>query len=303
MTKHNIISDNAEIYMPAAISHGPPLILQPQTPLTLPAILRGAADKPQEIIYIQEGSVPLYQSYAGLLQEASELLTGLQQLGLKPGDKAILQFEHNEQFILAFWSCLLGGIVPVLLPVVHSTKQMNAWQKLHNAYMTAHEPYIYTSMTVSQEWTEDQVAEIPREKLLAIERLLQSGAAWRHYESRPDDLAILALTSGSTGNAKLVMLTHRNIISQIRGIAQVKHLSAADVSLNWMPLDHLGSIGTHIRDVDCGIKQVQVATETILKDPLRWLDLMDRYRVTLTRAPNFAYRLVNEQEQSMTRRN
>ncbi|HEX7736846.1 MAG TPA: amino acid adenylation domain-containing protein [Ktedonobacteraceae bacterium] len=300
MTEHTIVSGGEEQYVSIAISHGPPLVPNPHLPSTLPEVLQQAASKPQGIVYIQEDGTALYQSYARLLQEASELLAGLQQLGLKPRDMAIFQFEQSEQFFLAFWSCLLGGIIPILLPVIHPTRQSaHAWQKLQQAYLIADEPYIFTSSALCQAWMENRTAEIPEKKFIAFEQLQDQSGVWNWHSGRAEDLAILALTSGSTGNAKLVMLNHRNILSQIRGITQVKHLSEADVSLNWMPLEHMGSLGTHIRDVERGMRQLQIANATILRDPLYWLDLIDRYRVTLTRAPNFAYRLVSEQEQHM----
>ena len=52
----------------------------------------------------------------------------------------------------------------------------------------------------------------------------------------------------------------------------------------------------HLRVVFLGAREVQVPTEKVLEDPLRWLDWIDRYRATVTWAPNFAYALLAERE-------
>jgi acyl-CoA synthetase (AMP-forming)/AMP-acid ligase II len=102
------------------------------------------------------------------------------------------------------------------------------------------------------------------------------------------------LSSGSTGLPKAVMLTHRNILARARGTSALCRQSANDVILNWLPFDHIGSISDwHLRCVELGCKVVYAPKEYVLGGPLRWLDLIDRHRVTHSWAPNFAYSLVN----------
>ena len=62
---------------------------------------------------------------------------------------------------------------------------------------------------------------------------------------------------------------------------------------NWLPFNHIGSISDwHLRCVLLGCTMVYAAQESVLARPLHWCDLIDKYRVTHTWAPNFAYSLV-----------
>ena len=91
------------------------------------------------------------------------------------------------------------------------------------------------------------------------------------------------------------MLSHRNILARSAGTAQMNGFTADEVSLNWFPLDHVGGVVMfHLRDVYLGSRQIHAPTEMVLEEPLRWLDWIDRDRVTLTWAPNFAFGLIND---------
>ncbi|HKE55157.1 MAG TPA: AMP-binding protein, partial [Pyrinomonadaceae bacterium] len=124
------------------------------------------------------------------------------------------------------------------------------------------------------------------------------------HEGNADDVALMLLTSGSTGLPKGVMLSHGNILSRSAGIAQFDEFSPADVSFNWFPLDHVGGIVMfHTLAVYLRAKQLLAPTDMILQDPLKWLDVVDQYRVSITWAPNFAFGLVNDNETEIKSRN
>nr|MDQ2694221.1 SDR family NAD(P)-dependent oxidoreductase [Pseudomonadota bacterium] len=115
------------------------------------------------------------------------------------------------------------------------------------------------------------------------------------HAARPDDLALLLLTSGSTGLPKAVMLSHRNLLTMAAGTVQMNGFTGDDVTLNWMPLDHVGAISfLGIMAVALGCRQVHAPTDWILKDPLRWLGLIQRHKASISWAPNFAFSLLND---------
>ena len=129
----------------------------------------------------------------------------------------------------------------------------------------------------------------------AIEELRNNKSDNYYHPSQPDDVAFFNLTSGSTGGAKCVMVTHRNIISRARGAIQLCQQSSEDILLHWLPFDHTAGISeAHLRCVYLGCKLVYVPKEYVLKRILNWLDLIDKYRITHSFAPNFAYSLIND---------
>jgi non-ribosomal peptide synthase protein (TIGR01720 family) len=115
------------------------------------------------------------------------------------------------------------------------------------------------------------------------------------YESKPDDIVFYQLTSGSTGVPKCIQERHSGIISHIHGAQQFNGYTSSNVSLNWLPMDHVVPILTcHLKDVYLGCTQIEIRTETILTQPLKWLDYIEKHRVTHTWSPNFGYKLVSD---------
>lgn len=128
-----------------------------------------------------------------------------------------------------------------------------------------------------------------------LEDLLENDPAQPYRAGSPEDVALLFFTSGSTGTPKVVVQQHRAIITQVLGSARHLSMGSTDVVLNWMPLDHVGSVAMlHSVSLYAGCPQVHVPTHHVLGDPLRWLDLVNRYRVSFSWAPNFAFGLVTD---------
>ena len=132
-------------------------------------------------------------------------------------------------------------------------------------------------------------------KLETIENLQTSPAQKNYYNPQSKDFALFILTSGSTGISKIVQLNHENLLTRTIGSIQMNNFTPEDITLNWMSLDHVaGLIYFHIRDIYLGCKQIHAANQLVIEKPLRWLDWIDSFDVSITFAPNFAYSLINE---------
>ena len=102
------------------------------------------------------------------------------------------------------------------------------------------------------------------------------------------DVAVLMLTSGSTGDAKAVCLTHKQIFAAIRGKLSIMPLPQGSALLNWVALDHVASlVEIHLCAMFAGLDQVHVPALEMLEDPLLFLRLLSEHRVSRTFAPNF----------------
>jgi acyl-CoA synthetase (AMP-forming)/AMP-acid ligase II/thioesterase domain-containing protein len=237
------------------------------------------------LIYSERAESELL-TYPALLQEARRILGGLQAYGRPPGTKVALLLEHSGDFIPAFWACILGGFVPCALVLIRNDAVR--WEKhLDHVNMLLDRPILVTTASLKK--------HLPEEMTTAeLEVLRRSVPLESAQISRPEEPAIIILTSGSTGNAKGVVLTHSNVLASMAGKAERRKLTSDDIALNWVPFDHVTALlESHMLAVFVGATWIHVAAAAILADPLLFLRLIDRYRVSTGLAPNFLIGQIN----------
>lgn len=288
-----------------ALAEGPELDEDRVPRCLTDALKRAASDpEPRGITFIQAANGGgARQSYAQLLEQARRVAAGLRARGLAPGAKVVLQLADNQLFVLGLWGCVLAGVIVVPIAVPPSYEHGGAVGKLQNAWKLLGEPTILTTHEGARGLAALGARDERRYHVAILEDLLPHAPAGELHRAAPDDVALMLLTSGSAGIPKAVMLRHRNILCGSAATAAKNGFQSTDVSLNWMPLDHVGGIVMfHLRDTCVACEQVHSPTELTLEEPLRWLDWINRYRVTITWAPNFAFGLVNERAAEMAGR-
>jgi fatty-acyl-CoA synthase len=129
--------------------------------------------------------------------------------------------------------------------------------------------------------------------VLTIEELLAAEPI-EPIDTDEDDLALMQLTSGSTGSPKAVQITHRNLYSNAEAMfIGAEYDVDKDVMVSWLPLFHdMGMIGFLTVPMYFGAELVKVTPMDFLRDTLLWAKLIDKYKGTMTAAPNFAYALL-----------
>jgi fatty-acyl-CoA synthase len=129
-------------------------------------------------------------------------------------------------------------------------------------------------------------------RVLIIDQLLESRPL-DPVETDDDDVALLQLTSGSTGSPKAVQITHRNFVSNAEAMFVGANVNVdTDVIVSWLPLFHdMGMTGFLAVPMYFGAELVKVTPLDFLRDTLLWARLIDKYKGTMTAAPNFAYTL------------
>lgn len=282
-----------------SIAEGAPLDPMLLAERNLGAVLRRAAAHSARngISFIDARGARHELSYAALAEDAARLLAGLRAHGCQPGDRVFFQLTANRDIVPAFWACALGGYVAVPLACggnhaadnAETGKLANAWPLL-NPFCVLTERRLVAGL--------DAFAgrhALTGMRALSLEALRDHAPARDWHDTDPDQLALILLTSGSTGTPKAVTQTHGALLARSAATRQMHGFTSADVSLNWMPLDHVGGLVMfHLLDLFVGCRQIQVSTDWILQDPLRWLDTLEQERATITWAPNFAYALVAE---------
>lgn len=257
--------------------------------LTLPDILQRASDIHGDLYigYIDENGIENRQTYRELLEEASRKAGGLQFLGLKPGDKAIIATQNNRETITMLWACFLAGVVPtVLQPPMTFSGYNPAVVKLMNVFAQFDEPFVFFSENLKH--TEG----LPSEKIL-YPADLKTDAGFVKPALSSGDLAFVQFSSGSTGDPKGIMLTHQNLMVNMDAIGVGLDLIHADSTGNWMPLFHdMGLIGYHLTPLYFTHKQYHLETIDFIKNPGLWLDMLSNAQVNVTGCPNFGLALV-----------
>ncbi|MEV3910320.1 amino acid adenylation domain-containing protein [Streptomyces canus] len=280
-----------------ALSEGP-LLPEPSVSGWAAALTRAAAKPHGEIVHVRADGSETRRSYASLVEEGSRVLAGLRQKGLRPGDQVILQCSDTEDFVAVLWGCVLGGFVavPLTVPTSYATPSA-AVTKLEGIWRMLDRPWIVASPSDAPGLRELAGRDgWPGLRLTTADALREAPEDRDWHEAAPDDLILMLMTSGSTGLPKAVRITHRGVLTRSAATEAMNGLGEHDVSLNWIPLDHVtGVVMFHLRDVYLGCRQIHAPTSWILQDPLRWADLADRHRVTVTWAPNFAFGLLAEQ--------
>ena len=129
-------------------------------------------------------------------------------------------------------------------------------------------------------------------RVLTVDQLLDSSPI-DPVETDDDDVALLQLTSGSTGSPKAVRITHRNVVSNAEAMFAGANVNLdTDVIVSWLPLFHdMGMTGFLTVPMFFGAELVKVTPMDFLRDTLLWAKLIDKYKGTMTAAPNFAYKL------------
>jgi acyl-CoA synthetase (AMP-forming)/AMP-acid ligase II/acyl carrier protein len=262
---------------------------------TLTGLLEVNRRQRGKITYLEGENDAQDISYEELHARALGILHHLQRLGARRGDKLIVFLGSNEQFIDAFWAAVLGGIVPVPVALGISDEHRH---KLLRIARKLGQPFIYTERrsldrigAFAAQAGELETFEGLRARAFLVDDLDDISRPGKPHEARPDDVAFIQFSSGSTSEPKGVVLTHGNIIANARGASEAARFTPEDVSLSWMPLTHdMGLIGFHLVMFYNRIHAHLMPTELFIRRPLLWLTLASRIRASILCSPNFGYK-------------
>ena len=261
---------------------------------TLTEMLPADAREDRQITFIEGESEQRTMSFRRLRQRAIGTLGALQRAGLKPGDPLILYVADNERFVELFWACMLGGIVAVpLAPGVadeHWRKLLRVFAQLDPARVCMEAPTLerFDGYIATQRLAPE--GQALRSRALIVGGLDVAGGPGVPVQAVPSGLAFIQYSSGSTGDPKGVMLTHRNLVTNIASIIEGAGYTDRDSVISWMPLSHdMGLIGFHLTLLAAGVSHAIMRTELFARRPLLWLDLASQRRCTVLCSPNFGF--------------
>jgi len=232
-----------------------------------------------------------------ILSRSLRLAHGLRELGMEPGDRVLMMIPTGASFVTALFALWFNGAISV--PVVHraSPRGLVGWRDKVSRIMRTVSPRfaIGTDDALAQIDADDNPSLRCRRVPLSDFAAIEARAPETLPEQLPDESATAhcQFTSGSTGNARGILITHGQIANNLASAAQRVGVHDDDRFLSWLPLHHdMGFIGGLLFPLYTGMHQVLVPTETFARAPHIWPQLIDRHRVSLSPAPTFAYELL-----------
>ena len=232
-------------------------------------------------------------TYGDLAESAREVGCALRRRGLEPGDRVAIMLPTGAAFFQAFFGALYAGGIPVpIYPPLrraqieeHLRRQARILQNAGPAVLIAEAETRQVSGLLRA-----QVSSLT--SVESVEALRAEGYGRLPSGFPPDATALIQYTSGSTGDPKGVVLSHANLMSNIRAMGEVIEAGASDVFVSWLPLYHdMGLIGAWLGSLYYGALAVIMSPLSFLARPERWFQAIHRHRGTLSAAPNFAFEL------------
>jgi 1-acyl-sn-glycerol-3-phosphate acyltransferase len=268
----------------------------PHAALTLQAVLAGhAASQPDRIHLLfepkEDEQWPL--TYGGLQRGAMELAAGLQRRNLDPGETVAIMLPTGLDYFLTFFAVLLAGAIPVPLYPPARPSQIEEHLRRHRGILRNAGARILITLPEVKLIGTLLKAQVESLTLVeTVDALKETAESCTPMPVGPDDIAFIQYTSGSTGDPKGVVLTHANLLANIRAMGRVTEVTPDDVFVSWLPLYHdMGLIGAWLGSLYHGCRLIILPPLSFLARPERWLRAIHRHGGTLSASPNFGYDL------------
>jgi len=268
----------------------------PDDAQTLNEVLSWHAEHHHDVPHLHllgEGETAESLTYGELYASAACLAGGLLGKGLESGDRVLLMLPTGRDYFISFLGTLLAGGVPVPVYPPGQPQQLEEHLRRHATIATNADAVMMITEDEAKRFSQLMVALVPGLRTVTT-------AAEVSLSSPPDvlptvsagDTAFLQYTSGSTGDPKGVILSHDNLLANIRAMGRFLEAGPDDVFVSWLPLYHdMGLIGAWLGSLTFGIPLVIMPPLSFLSRPERWLRSIHDYKGTISGAPNFAYEI------------
>ena len=245
-------------------------------------------------------------TFSDLYAAGNRCAAELARRAVPAGGRVALMLPTSRAFFVSYAGILLAGAIPVPIYPPFRADRIEEYAARQSAILNNAEVCLLLTFRRAE-----AVAKLLRPRVRTLsgvvdaEKLIEAadkapapspGVSPLHVTGsrarQGSDLALLQYTSGSTGDPKGVMLTHANLLANIRAIGEAVQLGPDDVGISWLPLYHdMGLIGAWLSLLYFGTPLVVMSPLAFLTRPERWLQAFHKHRGTITAAPNFAYEL------------
>jgi len=233
-------------------------------------------------------------TYGELAGKARNVAQGLIARDIVPGDRVALMLPTSLDFFVAFFGILYAGAIPV--PIYPPMRLSQIEEHLRRQASILRNAGACMLITMPEGRRLAGLIRVQVETMSAVESVasLETSSAPLDLPQvgDPESVALIQYTSGSTGDPKGVVLSHANLLANIRAIGRIIEASSADIFVSWLPLYHdMGLIGAWFGCLYFGIPLYAMSPLSFLVRPESWLWAIHRFRATYSASPNFGFEL------------
>jgi 1-acyl-sn-glycerol-3-phosphate acyltransferase len=245
-------------------------------------------------------------TFGGLYVAAQRVAAELARRGVPAGGRVAMMLPTSRAFFVSYAGILIAGAIPVPIYPPFRADRIEEYAARQAAILNNAEACMLLTFRRAE-----GVAHLLKPRVRALAAVLDAdklidaadkapppapGALPAHLSGsrvrKSADIALLQYTSGSTGDPKGVVLTHANLLANMRAIGEALQLGPGDVGVSWLPLYHdMGLIGAWLTLLLYGVPLAVMSPLAFLTRPERWLWAFHKHRGTVSAAPNFAYEL------------
>jgi acyl carrier protein len=249
-------------------------------------------DRLTVFMYEEQKEFPL--SYRALWDGAMSYAAHLTQAGLQHGQMVAIMLPTCKEYLYSFYGVLLAGGVPVPLYPPARLTTIEDHMKRHVGILKSAAPTIMITIPEAKPLAYLLRAQVESLRLILTPQDLNSfpGKDFKPFHGKPGETGFLQYTSGSTGSPKGVVLSHANLMANVRAMGAAVSADPADVFVSWLPLYHdLGLIGANFAALVLGFPTVLMSPLAFLSRPASWMRAIHRHRGTMSGGPNFSFEL------------
>ena len=243
-------------------------------------------------MYEERQEFPL--SYRELWDGAMGYAAHLAQAGLQHGQMVAIMLPTCKEYLYSFYGVLLAGGVPVPLYPPARLTTIEDHMKRHVGILKSAGANIMITIPEAKPLAYLLRAQAESLNLILTPHEISStqGKDFNPVHGRPGDTGFLQYTSGSTGSPKGVVLSHANLMANVRAMGAAVSANPEDVFVSWLPLYHdLGLIGANFASLVIGFPTVLMSPLAFLSRPSSWMRAIHRHRGTMSGGPNFSFEL------------
>lgn len=245
----------------------------------------------QHLVFLKNGIEPIPMTYGELAQSARKIATGLIERGIAPSDRVAIMLPTCPEFFSSFFGVLYAGAIPVPIYPPARASQFEEHIDRQSGILRNAGATLLVTTEMGLNISALMRAKVPTLRAVECTSSLLSNATVSLPATADESCtALLQYTSGSTGDPKGVILSHANLLANIRAMGKAMNASSADVFASWLPLYHdMGLIGAWLGSLYFGASFYVMSPIAFLAHPENWLWAVHRYRATISAAPNFAF--------------